>query len=251
MATIRIPEAEWAKTYAHLFSTPGEHFAFFLAKWTWSAKEPVFIVREVVLVPDTSVEVTRTGWVTSNDALTGVINRAVLSGCALIEIHNHGGVYPRFSGTDRAGFREVVPYMLDSLPGRPYAATVWGDDTVYGEYFASEGRNGIVTSVVVFGSKLDQVVSLNDDEQSVAQRFDRQAPWFTDRGQRRLGRLTFAVIGSGGTGSQVAQNLVYIGGRRFILVSCHCHGGGRRDIQDCLGAPPHQGCCAGSQSRHP
>ncbi len=178
MFTIRIPEAEWAKTYAHLFATPGEHFAFFLAKWTWSVEEPVFMVRKVILVPDASVQVTRTGWVMSNDALTAVINRAVLSGCALIEIHNHGGVYPRFSRTDRAGFREIVPYMLDSLRGRPYAATVWGDDTVYGEHFAPDGRIGIVTSVAVVGSKLDQVVSLNDDEQPIAQRFDRQAPWF-------------------------------------------------------------------------
>jgi molybdopterin/thiamine biosynthesis adenylyltransferase len=142
----------------------------------------------------------------------------VLSGCALIEIHNHGGDYPRFSRTDRAGFRDIVPYMLDSLRGRPYVATVWGDDTVYGEYFAPDGRNGIVTSVVVVGSKLDQVVSLNDDEQPIAQRFDRQAPWFSDRGQRRLGRLTFGFIGVGGTGSQAVQNLVYLGGRRFILV---------------------------------
>lgn len=218
MATIRIPSEVWSKTYAHLYTRPGEHFAFFLATWTLSKGRPVFVVKDVILIDDADVEISRTGWSLSINAITQVINAAVRSGCALIEMHNHGGDLPRFSGTDRAGFHEFVPYVLDSLRGRPYGATVWGDSTIYAEYFMPNGGSGVVESVVIYGDRLDQWVSRDDDLATPAPRFDRQTPWFTAIGQRKLARLKLAVVGLGGTGSPLLQNLVYLGARDFLLI---------------------------------
>lgn len=218
MATIRIPADQWAKTYSHLYTKPGEHFAFFLAMWSLANGQPVFVVKEALLVPDAEMEISKSGWSLSNKAITAVINSAAKTDCSLIEVHNHGGQMPRFSGTDRTGFREFVPYVLDSLRGRPYGATVWGDDTIYAEYFMPNGKRGIVDSVVVYGDKLDQVVSRDDDVRVASMRFNRQLPWFTATGQRKIGRLKFGIIGLGGTGSPLAQNLVFLGGRDFVLI---------------------------------
>jgi molybdopterin-synthase adenylyltransferase len=218
MAAIRMSQQDWTKTHAHLFTKPGEHFAFFLARWTQSQNQPVFLVNEVLLIDDREVEIMRSGWVLSNAAVARVITAAAKSGCALIEAHNHGGVLPRFSGTDRAGFRDFVPYALDSLRDRPYAATVWGDETVYAEFFAQGSGTGIIDSIVVHGSRLDQVVSRADDQWGVPERFDRQAPWFTPSGQRKLGRLRIGIVGAGGTGGPLVQNLVYLGARDFLVV---------------------------------
>jgi molybdopterin/thiamine biosynthesis adenylyltransferase len=224
MATIRLSYEQWSRAYAHLFSKRGEHFAFFLASWTESVGEPVLAVREVLLIDGADVEFTGGGWVMSDEALVRAVNLAVKSNSALIEAHNHGGVLPRFSGIDRRGFREVVPYMLSSLPGRPYAATVWGDHTIYAEYFTQKSgvdaraRGGVVDSIIVHGKRLDQVISRDDDEQSTDPRFNRQEAWFTPVGQRRLGRIKFGVVGLGGTGGPIIQNLVYLGARDFVLV---------------------------------
>lgn len=218
MAAIRIPSELWARTYTHLFTQPGEHFAFFLAAWTISQRRPVFVVQDVILIADAEVEISSTGWTLSNDAITGAINAAIRTGCALIEVHNHGGFLPRFSRTDRAGFRDFVPYVLDSLRGRPYGATVWGDSTIFAEYFMPDGRTGVVESVVVYGEKLDQWTSRDDDQAGIPPRFDRQAPWFTEIGQRKLGRLKFGIVGLGGTGSPLAQNLVYLGARDYLFL---------------------------------
>lgn len=218
MATIRIPSEVWGKTYAHLYTKPGEHFAFFLATWTLSKGRPVFVVKDVVLIDDAEVEISRTGWSLSINAITRVINAAVHSGCALIEIHNHGGDLPRFSRTDRTGFREFVPYVLDSLRGRPYGATVWGDSTIYAEYFMPDGGSGVIESVMIYGDRLDQWVSRDDDLVDPVSRFDRQTPWFTTVGQRKLARMKVAVVGLGGTGSPLLQNLVYLGVRDFVLI---------------------------------
>jgi molybdopterin/thiamine biosynthesis adenylyltransferase len=218
MAAIRIPSEVWARTYAHLFTKPSEHFAFFLADWTLSNGRPVFIVKDVILIADDEVEISRTGWSLSVNAITRAINAAVRAGYALIEIHNHGGSLPRFSGTDRTGFGEFVPYVLDSLRGRPYGATVWGDSAIYAEYFMADGESGVVNSVLIYGDKLDQGVSRDDDQVGPAPRFDRQSPWFTAVGQRKLGRLKIALPGLGGTGSPLVQNLVYLGARDFLLI---------------------------------
>jgi molybdopterin/thiamine biosynthesis adenylyltransferase len=218
MAAIRIPSEVWAKTYAHLFTKPGEHFAFFLAAWTLSNGRPVFMVKDVVLIADEEVEISRTGWSLSVNAITRAINSAIRAESALVEIHNHGGALPRFSPTDRTGLGEFVPYVLDSLQGRPYGATVWGDSTIYAEYFMPDGGAGVVDSVVIYGDKLDQWVSRDDDQAAAIARFDRQSPWFTATGQRKLSRLKIALPGLGGTGSPLVQNLVYLGARDFLLI---------------------------------
>jgi len=218
MAAIRVPSEVWAKTYAHLFTKPGEHFGFFLASWTLSNGTPVFLVRDVVLIGDDEVEIFRSGCSLSVNAITRAINAAVQAGCALIEIHNHGGNLPRFSHTDRTGFDEFVPYVLDSLRGRPYGATVWGDSTVYAEFFMPGGEVGVIGSIVVYGEKLDQWVSREDDLACLAARFDRQSPWFTTAGQRTLGRMKIALAGTGGTGGSLVQNLVYLGARDFVVI---------------------------------
>lgn len=218
MAVIRIPSDVWSKTYAHLYTRPGEHFAFFLAAWTLSKGHPVFLVKDVVLIKDDEVDISRSGWSLSINEITRVINTAVNSGCALIEIHNHGGDLPRFSGTDKTGLREFVPYVLDSLRGRPYGATVWGDSSIYAEYFMPDGESGTVESVVIYGDRLDQWVSRDDDLAVSVPRFDRQTPWFTTIGQRKLGRLKLALVGLGGTGSPLLQNLVYLGARNFLII---------------------------------
>src|SRR5438445_8492887 len=135
MSTIRIPERIWDMVHSHLFSSMGEHFAFMLARWTYSLDEPVFMVYDVKLVPDDQVKFGRQGWELSTQGILNVINAAVRSGAALIEVHNHGGVLPRFSYTHRERLKELPAYVLSSLPRRPYAATVSGDATVDGAFF--------------------------------------------------------------------------------------------------------------------
>lgn len=218
MTTIRIPEEIYTTTMAHLFDAPGEHVAFFLAKWTQARSGPVFLVYDVLLIPDEQLLSDNWFGVEVNlDGITTAINAAVKSESCLIEIHNHGGIMPRFSKTDKEGLESFIQYVWESLPERPYAATVWGDATIYGEYFLPDGHRERIRSIVVVGNRLRQLVS-RDDDKEIEPVFDRQLPWFTEHGQRQLGRIRVGVIGCGGTGSQVIQNLAYLGCRDFVLV---------------------------------
>jgi molybdopterin/thiamine biosynthesis adenylyltransferase len=218
MGVVRIPAPVFETIQKHLFSIPGEHFAFMLARVASSQGKPVFMVREAILIPDGQVKVTRTGWELTTEAILSVVNGAIRSGDAIIEAHNHGGRTPRFSSTDVEGLRDFSAYVLSSVRGRPYGATVWGNDLIYGEFFTPDGGHGLLRSVIVNGTALRQVISRDDDGRRIDVAFDRQLPWFTPAGQRMLGRFRVGVVGAGGTGSPVLHNLVYLGLRDFTVV---------------------------------
>ena len=95
MSTIRLPADVWSDIRAHLFSSGGEHFAFMQADWALTLDGPVFMVKDVILVPDSEVNAGSGGWELTTQGILNVVNVAVKSGLALIEVHNHGGQSPR------------------------------------------------------------------------------------------------------------------------------------------------------------
>jgi len=214
---VRLPAGIHENVHKHLFSGVGEHFAFLHARTSSSLGAPIFLVRKATLVPDECVTLGWDGYEIDSDLLLDVVNDAVRSGDALVEAHNHGGLPPRFSRLDRVELREFVSYALDSLPGRPYAATVWGEHAVYGEWYM-DGRCGPLRSITSVGRQFLQVVSRDNDVAPLADTFDRQLAWFTEEGQRRLGKIRVGIVGLGGTGSHLALNLPFLGVRDFLLV---------------------------------
>jgi len=219
MGTIRVPEEIWAKTRKHLLDTPGEHFAFWEAAWDMSNNVPIFLVKDAHFIPDSHYQnVTLDGVEIRLDGVIDAINSAIKNNHCLIEMHNHGGKKPRFSHTDRTELASFIPYVLDSLPNRPYAVIVWGDDTVYGEYFLTDGTNGQMQSITTVGSHLYQMISKDDDLTSVAPRFDRQLAWFGKTGQKQISRLKIGIVGCGGTGSQVIRSLGFLGCKNYVLI---------------------------------
>lgn len=217
MGSIRMPESV-AEVLAQHLDRRGEHFAFLLCGHAWSGGHPIFTVDDLYLVPDEETAWTGGSHEVSTDAVITAINLAVKKGACLIEVHNHGGSSPRWSLTDREGLKETVPYMLSSLPGRPYGAVVWGDGQVWGEWFNQDGRRGVFRGATSIGAKLRQLISRDDDRAPAEPGHSRQEPWFTTSGQRQLARVRVGVVGASGTGSPLIQDLVYLGIRDFVIV---------------------------------
>lgn len=217
MATIRMTEAQYWRAWHHMYDKVGEHFVFFLCQWSVTDNEPIFIIERAILVDDDELSRTGLTYSVSLNAVLAVINEAIVGQYALIEAHNHGGSNPKFSKTDREGFETFPKYVHDSLPNRPYAATVWGDSEIYGEYFLPNGKSGQLQSITIVSEKqLKQALSI--DVRKTFLIHQRQLAWFGTMGQQQLAKLTIAIVGCGGTGSHVIQNLAYLGCRKFILI---------------------------------
>lgn len=217
MAAIKITESVREEVLQYLFSKPGEHFGFLSANAYPSTKGPVFLVREFLPIRDELVSVSNEGWEVHTEAILEVVNHAVLNQRALIEVHNHATGIAQFSTIDRDGLEQFIPYILDSLPGRPYGATVWTLSDVYGEYFETSARGNPVRSITTVGASFTQL-NAGPGKAVLDPRFIRQESWLTSAGQAALGKLRIGIVGLGGTGSLVVQNLAYLGIQDFVLV---------------------------------
>ena len=72
--------------------------------------------------------------------------------------------------------------------------------------------------ILVSGSRISVIGAKDQDKIGIPPAFDRNVRAFGGAVQRSLNSLHIAVVGCGGTGSSVAEQLVRLGVRRFTLV---------------------------------
>jgi hypothetical protein len=218
---IVITEADYERVWNHLSASPNEGFAFLLCHHEQAGLQPVFVVREVVIVDPRDTYADDEGITISDAVLDKVINQAAATHLAIVEVHNHHAGPPRFSRTDRARVPPFATFVLDSLPHRSYGATVWAENSIYGEWFALDEGNvvsEVIESACVIGRGLRQVISGQEGVHPDLSRVERQIPLLGLDGQRSLENLKFAVVGLGGIGSHVVQALSYLGAKKYALI---------------------------------
>lgn len=217
MSVIKLENKIYDEVRHHLFSKPGEHFGFLSADACPSPEGPILLVRDFLPIPDDQVSVDSEGWEVSIEAILSVVNHAVRNNRSLIEVHNHSRGPAMFSSIDRNGLNSFVPYMLDSIPNRPYVATVWTTDDIYGEYFEDSPHGSVIRSITIIGNQFRQLTT-DTESRKPNPRLARQESWISSVGQSGFSRYRIGVVGVGGTGSLVIQNLAYLGVQDFVLV---------------------------------
>lgn len=223
----------WETVRAHLLADHHEHLAFLLAGHTTVGRHQVLLARELVLIPDDDLEGSEhsCGLSLKLEALLDVMNRANRAGLALVEAHSHPFSTERvaFSLTDSKGQREMVAYIADTLPGRPYGAIVLGQQAVEGRvWLPGSERPEPLEEVRVIGDNLARLFAGRngraDQRQSKARSlwsdglYHRQVLAMGEEGQARLRNTRVAIVGLGGVGSAVAQQLAHLGIGHFVLV---------------------------------
>ncbi len=144
------------------------------------------------------------------------ITRSRVERRALVLIHTHPAQerVPEFSPIDDEGERVMAPYVGRRAAQVPHAALVIGREACAARFFPT-GQPLAVTQV---GRIRSELFVPGGREPPVLPRYDRQVRAFGPQGQAKLSLQHVAIIGLGGTGSAVAQQLAYLGVRRFLLV---------------------------------
>ncbi len=230
MSTLKFTDPEhWKRIERHLGQaagsgasgggSSGERFAFAYTRTISNAGAgPVLEVVETVLVDELDTTRGVDGWYLSDRALDSVHNHALITGYGIVEFHNHHHGPPAFSATDEDALAPTVVYCLELLGGTPYGAAVWADGTLHAEWWRvnRHGRveRGQFTTVTVLG---DQLRVLNA-RPAAEERLARQLPLLGTRAQAAIATMRVAVVGVGGTGSQLAQGLACLGFRNVLLM---------------------------------
>ena len=158
-----------------------------------------------------------------DDVLQRMIVRAHKTNTTLVEAHSHPltkGPRVRFSSLDCEGLADLGPQMTWRLPGRPYAALVFGQDAFDSLYWEGRERRpqGSV-DLIVAGQLLR---ASRESERAwgkpMIDRFDRQRMIFGDEGQKRLRDTTVGIVGGGGLGSFMVLELAYLGIGKIVII---------------------------------
>ncbi len=144
-----------------------------------------------------------------------VTKRARREKCALVFVHSHPGTEaPIFSKIDSEGEKHLAAFLAHRHPGFAHAAVVISAGGLCARGLGTDEYIRVVSLGTHREVLFDPLVSLTPSSKE----FDRQVRAFGLAGQQALQRLRVAIVGLGGTGSVVSQQLVHLGVRDFILV---------------------------------
>lgn len=152
-----------------------------------------------------------TAAVLSPEYVATISQRVRREGLSAVFIHTHPFDLDRFSQIDDRGEAELRQFFERRTPGITHAALLLTPNTSSARLLGHDTP----LSVWQVGSNL---YAAGHADETIAAVADRQVRAFGPEGQRRLQRLTVGVVGLGGTGSVVAQQLAHLGVRRLLLM---------------------------------
>ena len=212
-------DAAFLRLRERLLSSSAERAAFVYAK---AARTPQGYWRLIAETADV-VEDSDYSHQTSDsleipsDKVASAIRRARQEGLSIVLTHTHpwdGIVSP--SPTDLTGESVLLPRFFSRVSGVPHGRLILGRRMAHGCLFESPTSEASL-SVKRVGRDLLDVLN-PDPTDSPDEMFDRQMRALGIEGQHSISRTTVAIIGLGGTGSVVAQNLAHLGVNAFILI---------------------------------
>jgi molybdopterin/thiamine biosynthesis adenylyltransferase len=135
-----------------------------------------------------------------------------------IFFHTHPGTVPLPSRHDRRVEDELAS-VFEARVGRPFASMIVGE--VRGASAFTGRLSGTPwTRLRILGEHLRVLAAtdVDDEETPPIEAFDRQVRAFGRQGQALLRRLKIGVVGAGGTGSAVFEQLVRLGVGEIVLI---------------------------------
>jgi molybdopterin/thiamine biosynthesis adenylyltransferase len=143
-----------------------------------------------------------------NESLSGVV------------LHYHGGTSPALGmNSDRQTARSLMPFLSSEAPGRPHIFGVLGEHAGSGAVFRDGDEIGELAGLRISGSWLDDwSVGRSGHNLAVTARQDRMVRGFGEDAFRRLRLAKVGIVGCGGGGSHVVQQLAYLGIGSLVVI---------------------------------
>jgi molybdopterin-synthase adenylyltransferase len=134
---------------------------------------------------------------------------------SVVFVHSHpGSAPPEFSRTDDQGEIHLAKFLSVRAPDTKHVAVV----VSAGGWRARCLGTKTPLRITSVGAQLQVLFDPDYAGGSASPKFDRQVRALGSAGQRHLESLLVAIVGMGGTGSIAAEQLAYLGVRKFILV---------------------------------
>jgi molybdopterin-synthase adenylyltransferase len=226
MKTLRMLKSMWDSLKQHLFrDTPKEGAAVLLCKENRTSQGETLLGHTLVFPEKDDLEVQESAAV----GYKKEFQQKLLALCKgeefhLVACHSHPfsqeGV--RFSPIDDQWDQEFCTYTSRCLPGMIHGSLVMGQKSCDARFFDKQSQSLVpLDRIYLVGKGLSQIQltsSPGTGKTLLDQRYNRQEILLGTLGQKLLSNLKVAIVGLGGTGSHIAQQLAYLGVRFFFLI---------------------------------
>jgi molybdopterin/thiamine biosynthesis adenylyltransferase len=229
--TLVFPTGHYESLMGHLF--PGdrdEHAAILSAGYSYADGDLRLLVRDVHLAAEgCDYKAGNSGYrALQASFIHRQVTRCRDRNLAYIAVHNHGGRDSvAFSSVDLASHERGYPALLDIAGGPPIGAAVAAQNAFEVDIWLPGGERLALKRALIVGDRLQRVYCSprirEADQQptiwsSTNGHHDRQELFLGHRGQALLSRAKVAVIGLGGIGSIVNEQLARLGVGSILLV---------------------------------
>ena len=216
------PESWWIADDHFRAAGSSEAAAFALVRWGASSSGGRLLIERVLLPPKAGLEHAGQDFLKpSGQWLSAAIGEAIDARTGLAFIHSHPDINhpPSMSSIDRETSLTWSHTITPTLE-HPFASLIWSPRGMTGAVFlpADPSRSLDFDRVEVLGGGGIRVLDSPLVHHDQADIDDRQIRAITMLGNRRLRTLCVSVIGAGGTGSPVAEQLVRMGVARIVLI---------------------------------
>jgi molybdopterin/thiamine biosynthesis adenylyltransferase len=200
---------------------PQEAAALLLAGRAGTDDQTRLLVRENFVVPAEAYQ--------ARDNLRAVIDpsfimpflkRARREGLSLILTHTHPfAKEAHFSSIDDEGERVLMPALFSRTGDCPHGALVLtSDDCAARIWTKPNAKPPRMSPVIEVGRNLRIHDPNRESSPAISNQFDRSVRAFGAEGQATLASLSIAIVGLGGIGSFVAEQLAHLGVRKLLLL---------------------------------
>jgi hypothetical protein len=147
-----------------------------------------------------------------SEYIAQVSQRVKRSGESAVFVHNHPFSFNQFSKVDDDGERVLADFFHQRTPDSIHASLLLTPDAAIARIL---GENRFL-DIIVAGPEINCFYAHTLPSTTV--QFDRQVRVFGRSAQGILEKLRVAIVGLGGTGSIVAQQLSYLGVKDYLLI---------------------------------
>ncbi|MEQ1846305.1 MAG: ThiF family adenylyltransferase, partial [Nitrospira sp.] len=192
------------------FSAPGcEGAAYLLCGQSTTDEEIRLLGREVVPVSTDHYLVREQDFLSlSSPSYAHIAKRARAENLSIVFVHSHPGGLLEFSDQDDREEKKLQDFFRERAPNQLHGSLVLTDNGIIGRVFDNGFRN--LERIRILGTRFSFHDRRNQSTPNTPF-FDRQVRAFGHETQALLQSLHIGVVGVGGTGSAVAEQLVRLG----------------------------------------
>jgi molybdopterin/thiamine biosynthesis adenylyltransferase len=183
-----------------------------------SASERLVVERVIPAVRDDLVHQARSRVDFAPEFVARNLKAARERQLSVVLVHTHPlDRWPVFSKYDDETEAQLIPAVFRRVSANVHGTLVLGKEGFAGRVHHPTGTVSRVGQLVEIGTNVVTEFA-GSEAGSFGDLFDRSVRAFGERGQLSLSRLKVGIVGLGGTGSIVAQQLAHLGVKSIILI---------------------------------